>query len=513
MSSQVYDLAIIGGGINGCGIARDAAGRGLSVFLCDEGDLGGASSSASTKLAHGGLHHLKRLALGPLRDALRERDVLLAAAPHVVRPMRFVLPHKPGSRARVLVRAGLFVYDHLGGGRLLPRRRQVALGGDRLGVTLHPECRTAFEYSDCTVDDSRLVILNAMDARTHGADIRPRVRCVIAEREGTVWRLALEAESGERYAIVARTLVNAAGPFVADVLNHVVHAHAHARVRLVKGSHIVVPKLYDHDGAYVLQNADRRLVFVIPYQRDFTLIGTTEDDNHGAPSEAAADSAEIAYLIAAVGEYFRRPIFEDDVVWAYSGVRALFDDGDARPRGETRSHVIDIDSAASQPPLVTILGGRITTYRRLAEDVLDRLVPFLKVGKKWTAGAALPGGLFPIDGLGDLTRALRAGYPFLAERHAERLALAYGTRAQTVVSRARSMADLGRLFGADLTEAEVRYLMAEEFAETAEDILWRRTKLGLRFSADEVAGLEEWLHAARTATAAMPRRPARAGAA
>ena len=513
MSSQVYDLAIIGGGINGCGIARDAAGRGLSVFLCEEGDLGGATSSASTKLIHGGLSRLGRLAFGPLREALRERDLLLAAAPHIVRPMRFVLPHRRGTRPRALIRAGLFLYDHLGGGRRLPRRREVALGGDRRGATLQPDCQTAFEYSDCTVDDSRLVILNAMDARTHGADIRPRVRCVIAEREGTVWRLAMEAESGERYTVTARTLVSAAGPWVADVLNHVVHAHARPRVRMVKGSHIVVPKLYDHDRAYVLQNADGRIVYAIPYQRDFTLIGTTEDDYHGAPSEVAADSAEIAYLIAAIGEYFRRPIFEDDVVWAYSGVRALLDDGETPARVAKRSHVIDIDSAAGQPPLVTILGGRLTTYRRLAEDVLDRLAPFLKIGKKWTVGAALPGGLFPVDGLGDLIRALRAGYSFLAERHAERLAMAYGTRAQAIVSRARSMADLGRLFGADLTEAEVRYLMAEEWAETADDILWRRTKLGLRFSAEEVAGLEEWLRSARTATAVRPQRPARAGVA
>jgi glycerol-3-phosphate dehydrogenase len=511
---QVYDLAIIGGGINGCGIARDAAGRGLSVFLCDEGDLGGGASSASTKLIQGGFRELDRFAFSEVRTALHERDLLLAAAPHIVRPIRFVLPHRGGRLSRVRLRAGAFLYGRLAGRSPLGGVLAVALGGDRLGPTLQPDCITGFEYADCTVDDARLVVLNAIDARTRGAEIRPRVRCVVAEREGTVWRLAMEAEGGEPYAIAARTLVNAAGPWVPDVLNHVVHAHARPAVRLVKGSHIVVPKLYEHDRGYVLRNADGRDVFVVPYRHDFTLIGTTEEDYHGDPAEAAADSAEIAYLIAAVGEYFRRPIFEDDVVWAWSGVRALHDGGARRGREAARGHVIDVDSTGGQPPLVTILGGGLTTHRRLAEDVLDRLVSFLKVGKKWTAGAALPGGLFPVDGLLDLTRALRAGYPFLTERHAGRLATAYGTRAQGIVSGARSMADLGRLFGADLTEAEVRYLMAEEWAETADDILWRRTKLGLRLTAEETAGLTEWLRDARRPVGdGRPVTAARAGAA
>jgi glycerol-3-phosphate dehydrogenase len=507
---QVYDLAIIGGGINGCGIARDAAGRGLSVFLAEAGDLGGGTSSASTKLIHGGLRYLEHFAFGQVRNALHERAVLLASAPHIIRPMRFVLPHRRQARPRALIRAGLFLYDHLGGRRLLSGTRQVKLGGDRLGATLQPDCDVGFEYSDCTVDDSRLVILNAIDARTRGADVNPRVRCVVAEREGTVWRLAMESRTGERYAVAARVLINAAGPWIGEVLSHVVDAHARPPVRLVKGSHIVVPRLYDHDRAYVLRNSDGRFVFVIPFERDFTLIGTTEEDYHGDPAEAAADSAEIAYLIAAVGEYFRRPLFEDDIVWAWSGVRALYDDGASRAKEAMRNYVIDIDAAGSQPPLLTIVGGKLTTYRRLAEDVLDRLTPYLKAGKKWTAGSPLPGGHFPADGLPDLVRALRAGYPFLSERHAERLVTAYGTRAQTVVSGARAMSDLGRLFGADLTEAEVRYLVAEEWAETADDILWRRTKLGLRFTQEEAAGLETWLHGSRAGAAG--RRPARAGA-
>lgn len=511
MWGQVFDLAIIGGGINGCGIARDAAGRGLSVFLCEEGDLGGGSSSASTKLVHGGTPYLPPLALGEVRAALKERDLLLAAAPHVIRPIRFVAPHRRGRLARAGLRAGLLLYDRLAGRSLLGRARVVSLGGDRLGATLQPDCAVGFEYSDCTVDDARLVVLNAIDASIRGAEIRPRVRCVVAEREGTVWRLAMESGKGDRYAITARVLVNAAGAWVPDVLNHVVHAHARPQVRLVKGSHIAVPKLYDHDRAYVLRNADGRIVFVVPYQHDFTLIGTTEEDYHGDPAEAAADSAEIGYLIAAVGEYFRRPIFEDDIVWAWSGVRALHDPSDGRGWA-ARSHVIDVDATGSQPPLVTTLGGRITTHRRLAEDVLDRLAPFLSVGKRWTAGAALPGGHFPVDGLRDLGRALRAGYPFLAERHAERLAAAYGTRAQMIVTGARSMADLGLLFGADLTEAEIRYLMAEEWAETADDILWRRTKLGLRLTQDEVNGLEAWLADRAGRSARGDPRRARAGA-
>jgi glycerol-3-phosphate dehydrogenase len=490
---QVYDLAIIGGGINGCGIARDAVGRGLSVFLCDQGDLGGGASSASTKLVHGGFADAGGLAPSEMRSALRERDRLLLAAPHVVRPMRFVVPHRGGRLSRAWLRTRVAIYDRLGGRSPLGGARAVSFGADRMGATLHPDVTTGFEFTDCTVDDSRLVILNAIDARVRGADIRPRVRCVVAEREGTVWRLAMEAETGERYGIKARALVNAAGPWVRDVLNHVVDANAHPALRLVKESHLIVPRLYEHERAYLLRNADGRDIFVVPYQRDFTLIGTTEEDYHGDPAEAAADSAEIAYLIAAVSDFFRRPVFEDDVVWAWAGVRVVPDGTRHRHRESARGYQIDVEATGSQPPLVSILGGRFTTYRRLAEEALDRLAPYLAMGKKWTAGAGLPGGLFPAEGLGDLARALRAGYPFLTERHAGRLAAAYGTRAHTIVSGARSLGDLGRLFGADLTESEVRYLMAEEWAETADDILWRRSKLGLRLTPDEAAGLADWL--------------------
>ena len=417
--------------------ARCRRPRAFASSFASRATSAAATSSASTKLIKAG-SVLREPRLGRCANALRERDLLLAAAPHIVRPMRFVLPHRGGRRHARVLGAGLFLSIISAAAARSPPPRAVSLGGDRLGATLQPDCSPASNTPTAPSTIPASSILNAMDARTRGAEIRPRVRCVIAEREGTVWRLAMEAESGERYADHGADAGQRRRPLGRRTCSTTSSMLMPGPpVRLVKGSHIVVPKLYDHDRAYVLQNADGRIIFVIPYQHDFTLIGTTEEDYHGDPAEAAADSAEIAYLIAAVGEYFRRPIFEDDVVWAYSGVRPLPDR--RRRRTAARRHAEPRHRyrfrPASQPPLVTILGGRITTYRRLAEDVLDRLAPFLKVGKKWTAGAALPGGLFPVDGLGDLIRALRAGYPFLAERHAERLAMAYGTRAQTIVSR------------------------------------------------------------------------------
>jgi glycerol-3-phosphate dehydrogenase len=494
----IYDIAIIGGGINGAAIARDAAGRGLSVFLCEQGDLGSATSSASTKLIHGGLRYLERYAFRLVREGLAEREVLLAAAPHVIRPIRFVLPHHRGLRPRWVLQLGLFIYDHLGGRKLLPPSRTLDLAGDPAGAPLRPEYRPGFEYSDCTVDDSRFVVLTAMDARTHGAAIHPRTRCVIAERERDLWRLSLESEeTGATSVVSARTLVNAAGPWVSDVLDHVVHGHAHAHVRLVKGSHVIVRRLFDHDRAYVFQNGDRRIVFAIPYREDFTLIGTTDEDYHGDPADVEADDAEVAYLLAAVSDYLRRPVTEDMVVWTYSGVRPLYDDGASRAQEATRDYVLDIETGAGQAPILSVFGGKITTSRRLAEHALEKLAPYLKVGKPWTAGASLPGGNFPVDGGVDVVRALRAAYPFVAEAHARRLVSAYGTRAPLFLSGHRSMADLGHVFGADLTEAEVAWLMQEEWARTPEDVLWRRTKLGLRFTAPQIADLDDWMAEAR----------------
>jgi glycerol-3-phosphate dehydrogenase len=498
LSVPTYDLAIIGGGINGCGIARDAAGRGLSVYLCEAGDLAGATSSASTKLIHGGLRYLERYAFRLVREALSEREVLLRSAPHIIRPMRFVLPHHRGLRAPWMLRLGLFVYDHLGGRRILPPTRALNLRQDAAGAPLQDRYEIAFEYSDCTVDDSRLVILNAIDARTRGASINPRTRCVIAEREGKAWRLSVEStETGERGVIAARALVNAAGPWVADVLEHVVHSNARAHVRLVKGSHIVVRKLFDHDRAYVFQNTDGRIVFAIPYEHDFTLIGTTDEDFHGNPAEVAVDEADVAYLTATISEYFKASAIDEPVVWAYSGVRPLYDDGASRAQEATRDYVLELDAANGAAPVLSVFGGKVTTFRRLSEHALEWLGRHIKVGKKWTAGASLPGGHFPVDGGPDVARALRAAYPFVPEPLATRLVGAYGTRAAIILSGARSLADLGRTFGADLTEAEVTWLMNEEWAQTAEDVLWRRSKLGLRFDRSEAAALERWMAAAR----------------
>lgn len=505
MWGRAYDLAIIGGGITGCGVARDAAGRGYSVLLCDEGDLGGGSSSASSKILDGGPRGLSRLVGGEERAAAEERDRLVAAAPHIVRPLRMVVPDRGHRIPRLLGRARFAVHDRLARGSTLGPSLPVTLGADRLGKTLRPEFVSGFEYSDAKVDDSRLVVLTASDARMRGAEIRPRTRCVVAEREGTLWRLALESETGERLAITARALVNAAGPWSPAVVDHVIHARARPAVRLVKGTSLVVPRLYEHDRGYVLRNTDGRTIVVVPYQRDLTLIGTAEEDYEGDPADAAADSAEIAYLIAAVGEYFRRPLFEDDVVWAWAGIRAVPDSIERRFFDRASGCTVHVDATGREPPLVNVIGGSIALHRRLAESVLEKLSPFIGARPPWTAGAALPGGLFPVDGLDELARGLRTLYPFLSARHAARLVALYGTRAHTIVSGARTMADLGTCFGSDLTEAEVGYLIDEEWASTAEDILWRRTKLGLRFRPEQVAALEAWLGGATSGTAGMPR--------
>jgi glycerol-3-phosphate dehydrogenase len=490
----VYDLAIIGGGINGCGIARDAVGRGLTVHLCEQGDLAGATSSASTKLIHGGLRYLEHFAFRLVREALAEREVLLAMAPHIVRPLRLVLPHGPGSRPRFMLGAGLFLYDRLGGRKLLPPTSRIELKDASVGRPLKREFQFAFEYSDCWVEDARLVVLNAVDARARGAHIHTRTRCIAAKRVDSYWRLLLEAtESGERRQIAARVIVNAAGPWVASVLDEVIKGNARAPVRLVKGTHIVTRRLYDHDRAYVLQNTDRRIVFAIPFEHDFTLIGTTDSDYRGDPAAAKPDEAEIEYLCKAASRYFRKPVTREDIRFAYSGVRPLYNDGASRAQEATRDYVLDLDGTDGSTPLLSVIGGKITTYRRLAEHALARLAPYLRMGEPWTARAPLPGGAFAIGRGGDLVRALRAAYPFLSELHAERLVNSYGTRAAMIVTGARRAEDLGRNFGYDLTEAEVAYLMAEEWAVTAGDVLWRRSRLGLRFSAAQAAALGEWM--------------------
>ncbi len=490
-----YDLAIIGGGINGAGIARDAAGRGWRVFLCERADLGAGTSSASTKLIHGGLRYLEHYEFRLVREALMEREVLWGIAPHIVWPLRFVLPHHRALRAAWKLRLGLFVYDHLGGRKRLPPTRTLRLRADPAGALLKPEFTRGFEYSDCWVEDSRLVVLNARDAADHGAVIAPRTAGISATRDEGAWLLDLRDQtSGDKRAIRARALVNAAGPWVAEVAGSVVRANVPAAVRLVKGSHIVVRRLADHVSSYIFQNADGRIFFVIPYERDFTLIGTTDEDFTGDPAGVRASATEIDYLCRSASAYLRKPVTPDMAVWSYAGVRALFDDGSATPQDATRDYVLKLDAPDGAPPLLSVFGGKITTYRRLAEHALAMLRPHLPLpsGRPpgWTGQAALPGGDFPVDGFEALRRDAQARYPFLPEAMLRRLLRAYGTCIDDLLGGAAGMADLGQVFGADFTEAELRYLVRAEWVRTAEDAVWRRSKLGLRLSAAEVAAID-----------------------
>jgi glycerol-3-phosphate dehydrogenase len=494
----MFDLAIIGGGVNGAGIARDAAGRGLSVLLLEQDDLGSGTSSASTKLIHGGLRYLEHYAFRLVRESLAEREVLLRTAPHIVRPLRFVLPHHAGLRPRWLIRLGLFLYDHLGGRRILPPTRAVDLRHDPAGEPLRPEYARGFEYSDCWVDDARLVVLTARDAAALGADVRTRTRCIRARRADGVWRLTLPggAEAG------ARALVNAAGPCVSRVLADVVGDTGSRRVRLVKGSHIVVPRLYAHDRCYIFQNADGRVCFAIPYEDDFTLIGTTDEDFDGDPADAVSTPAAEAYLCGAVNAYLRQPVQRSDIVWRYAGVRPLLDDGISKAQDATRDYVLEMDAPAGEPPILSVFGGKLTTHRRLAEAAMAKLAPFFSgMRGDWTAQAALPGGDFAWDAIGAVQDDLRRRYPFLSAASSRRLVQAYGTLAADMLGDARATADLGRWFGADLSEREVDWLMRKEWARTAEDVLWRRSKLGLRIIATEAAAMAEYL--ARIPTAAF----------
>ncbi len=498
---RIFDLAIIGGGVNGCGIARDAAGRGHSVFLCEMNDLASGTSSWSTKLVHGGLRYLEYYEFRLVREALIEREILWQIAPHIIRPLRFVLPHHDGLRPAWLLRLGLFLYDHIGGRKLLPPTRSVDLTRDEVGRPLIAGRFTrGFEYSDCFVDDARLVVLTARDAANRGAEIRTRSRAVEIRQTDGIWQVTVEdTASGARSTIQARALVNAGGPWVEQVLASGAGVNARAKVRLVQGSHIVVRKLYAHDRAYMFQNSDGRIVFVIPYQDDFTLIGTTDRDFDGDPSKVKASTEEIKYLCDSVSEYLAKPVIAEDVVWTYAGVRPLYDDGASEAKAATRDYVFELDTPGGAP-LLSIYGGKITTYRRLAEEALERLAPYLRNSKAregWTAKSPLPGGDFGVSAIAALSHELLRDYPFLTPAHASRLAHAYGTRATKLLGSAKSMADLGQAFGATLTESEVRYLMANEWARTAEDVVWRRSKLGLRLSPAEIAAIDDWMAAHR----------------
>jgi glycerol-3-phosphate dehydrogenase len=518
-TDTLHDLLIIGGGINGCGIARDAAGRGLSVVLAEKGDLGGATSSASTKLFHGGLRYLEYFEFRLVRESLIERETLLRAMPHISWPMRFVLPfHRDmrfdsdtptarllarvmpwmrGRRPAWLIRLGLFLYDSMGGRKILPATRSLSLRGSAEGAPLNPKFERAFEYSDAWVEDSRLVILNARDAQERGSMILPRTEVTSARVQDGVWYVTVTDADGPR-VLRAKMVVNAAGPWVAQVLGATLGLNTRDKVRLVRGSHIVTRKLYDHDKCYFFQGTDGRIIFAIPYEQDFTLIGTTDADHTDPDTPPRCTDDERAYLSRFASQYFARPVTEDDIVWTYSGVRPLYDDGASSATAATRDYTLVLDQSTGAPVL-NIFGGKITTYRRLAQSALAKIGAVLPLAHgDWTAGVPLPGGDFPHDGVAALTDGLQHDYPFLNPYWAARLIRAYGTEARLVLGDATTAADLGTDFGATLTEAELRWLVRNEYARTADDVLWRRTKLGLRLDAAQVARVADWM-AAHTA--------------
>ncbi len=505
-SSDAVDLLIVGGGVNGAGIARDAVGRGLSVVLCEQGDLAGATSSASTKLIHGGLRYLEYYEFRLVREALQEREVLLRAAPHIIWPLRFILPHDSGMRPAWMVRIGLFLYDHLGKRNLLPGSHGVDLTRSPAGKPLTGEFTKAFEYSDCWVQDSRLVVLNAIDARERGAEILTRTRCEKAQRLNGEWVATLvNTDSGESRTVRARALVNAAGPWVRDVISRRTGATVDKSVRLVKGSHIVVPKMYDGDHAYIFQNDDRRIVFAIPYEGKFTLIGTTDLDYTGDPGAVTISPEEVTYMCRAVSRYFKRPVTESDVVWSYSGVRPLFDDASGNASAVTRDYVLEMDTPAGQAPMLSIFGGKITTFRRLAEEATDKLLTALgRKGGSWTADFALPGGDIANADFTGFLADLRRRRPWLPDDLALRLARAYGTRVERLLGKAAALSDLGRDFGGGVYEAELTYAATEEFAVSGDDFLWRRSKLGLHLDAMIRDAIGAWFDQRRHATATAP---------
>jgi D-erythritol 1-phosphate dehydrogenase len=495
MQTRPFDLLVIGGGINGAGIARDAAGRGLSVVLVEKDDLAAHTSSASTKLIHGGLRYLEHYEFRLVAEALAEREVLLHVAPHIIEPLLFVLPHEPHLRPSWMIRAGLFLYDRLGGRMTLPKSFSVRLAGTRYGTGLKPRFRKGFVYADARVDDARLVVCNALDARARGSDIRVRTKLVAARRDNGLWHATLVDDAGARSDVTARALVNAAGPWVRDVLGELSEVPIAAGVRHVKGSHIVVPRIHDAPHAYILQNADNRIVFVIPYQDAFSLIGTTDVPVEHYAHPVISDE-ETYYLLTLANTYVERPLAASDIVWSYSGVRPLYDDGTSDPSAITRDYVLQLDAGgdAANAPVLSIFGGKITTYRKLAEAALAELRPFFPaMGPSWTHAAPLPGGDLPGGDRDAWLAELRQRYPALPADLLRALARRHGTRALAVLADTRSPADLGEDFGAELTEREIRYLQRDEWAVTADDVLWRRTKCGLAMTGAARARVAEFL--------------------
>ncbi len=492
--SPIVDLLVVGGGINGAGIARDAAGRGLSVVLCEKDDLAQGTSSRSGKYIHGGLRYLEYYEFRLVREALTEREVLLKAAPHIIWPMRIVLPHSAEQRPAWLVRLGLFLYDHLGKRNRLPGCRSVDLVRDPAGQAIQPRFTRGFEYSDCWVDDARLVILNAIDAAARGAQILTHTPVVSARRHDGHWDIEVGSASGGRRRLRARVLVNAAGPWVEDVLNRVSGVNSRRRIRLVKGSHIVVPKFWAGPHAYLLQHTDRRVIFVNPYEEDLCLIGTTDIPYEGTPDDAAIDEHEIDYLLAAVNRYTRRQLVRGDIRHFYSGVRPLYDDKAANPSAVTRDYVFDIDASPGAAPLLSVFGGKLTTYRKLAEHSLDKLAPYLaKLPPTWTAKAALPGGDLPGGDFELYVTELARSRPWLPPALVRHYARLYGTRADHLLDGAKSMEALGENLGGLVYERELDYLVEHEWAKGAEDVLERRTKHGLHLDEIEKARVADWM--------------------
>ncbi|WP_341938197.1 glycerol-3-phosphate dehydrogenase [Marinimicrobium sp. C2-29] len=488
-----YDLLVIGGGINGAGIALDAAGRGLDVLLCEMNDLASATSSNSSKLIHGGLRYLEYYEFRLVREALAEREVLLRKAPHIIWPLRFRLPHRSHLRPAWMIRAGLFIYDHLAKRTTLKSSRGIKFGEDS---ALVDSISRGFEYSDGWVDDARLVVLNAMGARDKGAEIHTRTRCTSAKRKGSLWEVTLENQvTGEHQTVTSRALVNAAGPWVASFFDDALTTRSPKKIRLVKGSHIIVPRIHDEPQAYILQNEDNRIVFVIPYEEDFSLIGTTDVEHKGDPAETSISEEEIDYLISIVNDHFKQKISANDIVSSYSGVRSLLDDEADSPTAVTRDYTLEVEAPGGQAPLLSVFGGKITTYRKLAEAAVNRIIDhFPGAGDNWTADAPLPGGDFTTQK--SLQSELNQRFPWLPEKVNKRFVRSYGTLSFQILSGLKSIEDMGQHFGAGLYEREVEYLISNEWARHIDDILWRRTKLGLFLAPSERESLETYIHAA-----------------
>ncbi|MEQ1230319.1 glycerol-3-phosphate dehydrogenase [Acinetobacter junii] len=490
LKDKIYDIAVIGGGINGVGIAADAAGRGLSVFLCEKDDLASHTSSASSKLIHGGLRYLEHKEFRLVREALAEREVLLAKAPHIIRPMRFIMPHRPHLRPAWLIRTGLFFYDHLG-------KREKLLGSNNVyfkdDSPLNSAITRGFEYSDCAVDDSRLVVLNAMHAREKGADVVTRTRCLSAQRVEGYWVVELENAQGS-FKIKAKALVNAAGPWVAQFIKQDLQLKSPYGIRLIQGSHIVVPKLYEGDKAFIMQNDDRRIVFAIPYLDQYTMIGTTDREYQGDPSKVQITQAETDYLLEVSNAHFKKQLTQADIIWTFAGVRPLCDDESDNPSAITRDYTLALSQEThDQAPLLSVFGGKLTTYRKLAESAMQQLKAFFPEMKgSWTATEALPGGE-NMASAEQLVNEIRAQITDVSESLAKRWATSYGSRIWNILGEAVSIDQLGLSFGHGLFAKEVDYLCRFEWVTTSEDILWRRSKLGLVFAQNEIDRLDAYL--------------------